>query len=329
LGPTGIDSTVKLYINKNSSLKGDDVMPELFEPCSIKNIQLRNRIVRSATWEGMCAADGKPSPRLARLYADLAWGGTGLIISGYTFVSPEGKQLPGKMGIHSDDFADDHRHLTQAVHDAGGSLAIQLVHAGGQANPDQIGRRPVAPSAVKVSQFPVEPEELTAAQIHEVEAAFGRAAYRAKAWGYDAVQLHGAHGYLINQFLSPLTNRRADEYGGGIENRIRFLMQVYKEVRRAVGDDYPVMIKLNAQDHQDGGLSPSDAAYAARKLGAAGIAAPKSTLRKRRPTISNWPGASKPKSPVPSWWWVDSGPIRWRKKPSNRMEWTLSPCPGR
>ena len=248
-------------------------MPELFEPCSIKNIQLRNRIVRSATWEGMCAADGRPSPRLARLYADLAWGGTGLIISGYTFVSPEGKQLPGKMGIHSDDFADDHRHLTQAVHDAGGSLAIQLVHAGGQANPDQIGRRPVAPSAVKVSQFPVEPEELTAAQIHEVEAAFGRAAYRAKAWGYDAVQLHGAHGYLINQFLSPLTNRRADEYGGGIENRIRFLMQVYKEVRRAVGDDYPVMIKLNAQDHQDGGLSPSDAAYAARKLDAAGIAA--------------------------------------------------------
>ena len=248
-------------------------MAQLFEPVSIKSLQLRNRIVRSATWEGMCASDGRPSARLAGCYADLAGGGVGLIISGYTFVSPEGKQLPGKMGIHTDDFADDHRRLTRVVRDAGGSLAIQLVHAGGQADPDQIGRQPVAPSAVKVGQFPVEPEELTAVQIHEIAAAFGRAAYRARSWGYDAVQLHGAHGYLINQFLSPLTNRRTDEYGGGIENRVRFLMQVYKEVRRTVGEDYPVMIKLNAQDHQDGGLSPSDAIYAARKLDAAGIAA--------------------------------------------------------
>lgn len=248
-------------------------MAQLFEPGFIKSMQLRNRIVRSATWEGMCAADGRPSARLAGCYAELAKGGAGLIISGYTFVSPEGKQLPGKMGIHTDDFAGDHRRLTQAVHDAGGSLAIQLVHAGGQADPDQIGRRPVAPSAVKVGQFPVEPEELMVAQIHEIKAAFGRAAYRAKAWGYDAVQLHAAHGYLINQFLSPLTNRRTDEYGGGIENRVRFLMQVYEEVRRTVGEDYPVMIKLNAQDHQDGGLSLSDAVYAARMLDTAGIAA--------------------------------------------------------
>jgi 2,4-dienoyl-CoA reductase-like NADH-dependent reductase (Old Yellow Enzyme family) len=248
-------------------------MPELFEPVSIKSMQLRNRIVRSATWEGMCAADGRPSARLAGCYAELAAGGVGLIITGYTFVSPEGKQLPGKMGIHTDEFADDHRRLTQAVHDAGGSMAIQLVHAGGQADPDQISRKPLAPSAVNVGQFPVEPEELTAAQIHEIVAAFGRAAYRARSWGYDAVQLHGAHGYLINQFLSPLTNRRTDEYGGGIENRVRFLMQVYEEVRRTAGEDYPVMIKLNAQDHQDGGLSPPDAVYAARKLDAAGIAA--------------------------------------------------------
>ena len=248
-------------------------MPRLFETGTIKSMHLRNRIVRSATWEGMCAADGRPSPKLARYYADLARGGAGLIISGYTYVSPEGKQLPGKMGIHSDDFAEDHLRLTQAVHDAGGCLAIQLVHAGGQADPDQIGRRPVAPSAVKVGQFPVEPEELTVSQIHGIAAAFGRAAYRARAWGYDAIQLHGAHGYLINQFLSPLTNRRADEYGGDVENRNRFLMQVYKEVRLALGEDFPVMIKLNAHDHQDGGLSAPDAVYAAGILDAAGIAA--------------------------------------------------------
>jgi 2,4-dienoyl-CoA reductase-like NADH-dependent reductase (Old Yellow Enzyme family) len=268
-----LDSKTKLHLNKTSWLKGETFMTALFESVSINNMHLRNRIVRSATWEGMCAADGRPTAKLVQLYTELARGGVGLIISGYTFVRPEGKQLPGKMGIHSDDFADDHRRLTQAVHDAGGSLAIQLVHAGGQADPEQIGRKPVAPSAVKVGQFPVEPEELTVAQIHEIAASFGQAANRAKTWGFDAVQLHGAHGYLINQFLSPLTNRRTDEYGGDIENRSRFLMQVYEEVRRMVGADYPVMIKLNAQDHQDGGLNLSDAAYAAQMLDAAGIAA--------------------------------------------------------
>jgi len=246
-------------------------MPTLFEKTTIKNMQLRNRIVRSATWEGMCDPDGRPTPKLDAFYADLARGGVGLIISGYTFVRLEGKQLTGKMGIQTDDFAPDFQRLTRAVHTAGGLLAVQLVHAGGQANPDQAGRQPVAPTAVKVAQYPTEPAELSPSQIQEIAAAFGRAAGRAKAWGFDGVQLHGAHGYLINQFLSPLTNRRTDEYGGGPENRCRFLMQVYGEVRRAVGDDYPVMIKLNAADNLEGGLNPADACYAARQLDAAGI----------------------------------------------------------
>jgi 2,4-dienoyl-CoA reductase-like NADH-dependent reductase (Old Yellow Enzyme family) len=246
-------------------------MGKLFEPGTIKSLQLRNRLVRSATWEGMCAADGRPTDKLVQHYAELARGGVGLIITGYTFVSPEGKQLPGKMGIHSDAYADDFQNLTQAVHDAGGCVAVQLVHAGGQANPDQIGGRPVAPSAVKVDQYPAEPEALTIPAIQSIATAFGRAAGRARDWGFDAVQLHGAHGYLINQFLSPHTNRRTDEYGGGIENRCRFLMEVYQATRRAVGDDYPVMIKLNADDNLDGGLNRTDALHAARMLDAAGI----------------------------------------------------------
>ncbi len=246
-------------------------MPTLFETTSIKHMKLRNRMVRSATWEGMCDPNGRPTTQLADYYATLARGGVGLIVSGYTFVSPEGKQLPGKMGIHTDDFAPDHRRLTQAVHSAGGAVAVQLVHAGGQANPEHAGRQPLAPSAVKVIQFPAEPAELTTSEIKAVITAFGQAAARAKAWGFDAVQLHGAHGYLINQFLSPLTNRRTDEYGGGIENRCRFLMAVYREVRRTVGDDYPVMIKLNAEDNLEGGLDRKDGLRAARELDAAGI----------------------------------------------------------
>lgn len=246
-------------------------MTELFEPLTINGMRLRNRMVRSATWEGMCDPDGRPTPKLVDYNAALAQGGIGLIVSGYTYVSPEGKQLPGKMGIYSDDFADDFAQLTAGIHAAGGVVAIQLVHAGGQADPNASGCEPVAPSAVQVDQFPKIPARLSREKIATIIDNFGAAARRAKQWGFDGVQLHGAHGYLINQFLSPLTNQRSDDYGGGIENRSRFLMQVYDAVRRRVGDDYPLMIKLNAADNLEGGLELHDALYAARMLDERGI----------------------------------------------------------
>jgi len=232
---------------------------------------LKNRLVRSATWEGMCEADGRPTEKLVAYYRNLAKGGVGLIISGYTFVRPEGKQLPGKMGIHTDDFAPEMRSLTKAVHDEGGKICIQLVHCGGQTDTATAGRQPLAPSSVQVEQFPEVPGELTKDEISDIVKAFADGARRARAWGFDAVQLHGAHGYLINQFLSPLTNRRTDEYGGGIENRSRFLFEVYRSVREAVGDSYPVLIKLNAADNLSGGLGIDDAMFVAKKLSEAGI----------------------------------------------------------
>ena len=234
-------------------------------------MKTRNRLVRSATWEGMCEEDGRPTEKLINCYRDLAKGGVGLIISGYAFVRPEGKQLPGKMGIHTDDFKGEYERLTKAVHDAGGTIAIQLVHAGGQTDERNAGQQPLAPSAVQVDQYPEMPAELTKDEIVDIVTAFGEAARRARDWGFDALQLHGAHGYLINQFLSPLTNRRSDEYGGSIENRSRFLLEVYQKVREVVGNDYPVLIKLNAADNLDGGLEIDDAVYAAKKLSEAGI----------------------------------------------------------
>ena len=246
-------------------------MVTLFDATTINGMELRNRLVRSATWEGMCDATGRPTPKLIHLYQTLAAGGVGLIITGYTFVRPDGKQMPGKMGIQTDTFADDYRALTRAVHEAGGRIAVQLVHAGGQTDTANAGRRPLAPSAVKLAQYPEIPVELSAAEISAITDAFGEGARRAKAWGFDAVQLHGAHGYLINQFLSPLTNRRTDAYGGSIENRCRFLMEVYHRVRETVGPDFPVMIKLTAADNLEGGLSPDEARVAAKKLSAAGI----------------------------------------------------------
>ncbi len=246
-------------------------MATLFESSTINGMRLKNRLVRSATWEGMCADDGRPTAKLAACYRELARGGVGLIISGFAYVRPDGKQMSGKMGIHADAFQESFEGLTAAVHGADGKIAIQLVHAGGQAGSAAAGRQPLAPSAVAVAQFPEEPAELTQDEIDAIVAAFAAGARRARAWGFDAVQLHGAHGYLINQFLSPLTNRRTDGYGGGIENRSRFLREVYQAVRAAVGADYPVMIKLNAADNLEGGLEVEDALAAAQTLDALGI----------------------------------------------------------
>lgn len=246
-------------------------MATLFEETTINGMAMRNRMIRSATWEGMCKQDGRPTKKLIDWYRNLAQGGIGLIISGNTTVRPEGKQVPGTMGIHTDDFAGDYEDLTSTVHDVGGKIAVQLVHAGGQTDTNNAGRQPLAPSAVQIDQFPEMPAELTKDEINDIVAAFGEGARRAKAWGFDAVQLHGAHGYLINQFLSPLTNRRTDQYGGSIENRSRFLLEVYRKVREMVGADYPVLIKLNAADNLDGGLEIDDAVYAAKKLTEAGI----------------------------------------------------------
>ena len=246
-------------------------MATLFEETTINGMRMRNRMARSATWEGMCDQDGRPTVRLINCYRDLAYGGIGLIISGYTFVETEGKGFPGKMGIHTDDFAGDYKKLINAVHDAGGKIAVQLVHAGGQTNASYAGRQPLAPSAVRVDQFPEMPAELTKDEINKIVFAFGEGARRAKSWGFDGVQLHGAHGFLINQFLSPLTNRRVDEYGGSIEQRSRFLLEVYREVRESVGGDYPVFIKLNAADNLEGGLEINDALYAAKELSEASI----------------------------------------------------------
>lgn len=246
-------------------------MHTLFDQTTIKSMTLKNRLVRSATWEGMCRADGCPTPQLTRCYADLAKGGVGMIISGYTFVRPDGKQLPGKMGIQSDDFAGPMQELTGAVHSAEGKICMQLVHAGGQTDSKNAGRRPLAPSALELPQFPELPEAMGQTDIEEIVAAFAAGAVRAKKWGFDAVQLHGAHGYLISQFLSPLTNRREDAYGGSLENRSRFLLEVYHAVRQGVGPDFPVLIKLNGSDNLEGGLTIDDSIRIARMLDSEGI----------------------------------------------------------
>ncbi len=238
----------------------------LFQTGTINKLAIKNRIVRSATWEGMCDSDGRPTQRLVNFYQELAEGGVGLIITGYTYVRADGKQMPGKMGIDNDAQIPALCQLTEVVHRAGGRIFCQLVHAGGQAGIDQ----PLAPSAIK-GFLPVEPKAMTQQDISAIVVAFAASAKRARQAGFDGIQLHGAHGYLINQFLSPLTNQRQDCYGGTLENRTRFLLEVYQVVRQAVGTDYPVTIKLTAADNIDGGFTLDEAVKVASQLDTWGI----------------------------------------------------------
>ncbi|WP_298268655.1 NADH:flavin oxidoreductase [Geobacter sp.] len=246
-------------------------MRGIFDETRINHLALHNRLVRSATWEGMCRDDGRPTEKLAACYGTLARGGAGLIITGYAFVRPDGRQLPGQLGCHDDDFAAEGRRLAEAVHREGGKICLQLVHCGGQSTERAAGRQPVAPSAVKVDQYPELPRELPEEEIAELVLRFADGARRAREWGFDAVQFHAAHGYLVNQFLSPLTNRREDSYGGTPENRARFLREIVRAARSAVGDDFPLLAKLNGDDNLPGGLALDEAVQVARMLDEEGI----------------------------------------------------------
>lgn len=246
-------------------------MARVFEATEINGLRLENRLVRSATWEGMADDGGSITPRLIRIYEELAEGGVGLIISSYMYVCPEGKQNIGQIAIHDDRFVPGLRRIAEAVHARGGRIVGQIVHCGGQADPRVSGLPTVAPSDVESPGYRTVPEALNRDQIQEITEAFVLAAARLKEAGFDGVQLHGAHGYLLSQFLSPLRNRRSDHYGGSLGNRARFALEVYSAIRKAVGSGFPVMIKSNSSDFLEGSTTEEDSTYLAKLLAEAGI----------------------------------------------------------
>ena len=245
-------------------------MSKLFETSEINGMKLANRFVRSATWEGMAADDGACTPKLIDLMAGLAKGGVGLIVSSHAYVSPEGQAGPWQVGVYDDKLIPGLEEMTAAVHENGGKIVIQLAHAGYFANAKLTGQTPMAPS--NAEGFAKGPrQEMTADDIQGVVKAYGAAAKRAQTAGFDGVQIHSAHGYLLSQFLSPAFNHRKDEYGGGIDNRARALVEVLREIRQAVGREYPVLVKMNCQDFIDNGLQPEDSLQAGKLLVENGI----------------------------------------------------------
>jgi 2,4-dienoyl-CoA reductase-like NADH-dependent reductase (Old Yellow Enzyme family) len=246
---------------------------DLFSPARIGSLELGNRLVRSATAERLATEPiGRATPALAALLGGLARGGVGLLISGHAYVAPEGKAHPEMLSAHCDQMLPGLKTLADAVHENGGRIALQINHGGRQCD-QACTPQAMAPSPVPASSGSI-PREMTPADIAKAADAFGQAARRAQLAGFDAVQLHGAHGYLIGQFLSPHTNRRRDAWGGDFERRLCFLAAVCEAVQGNVGADYPVFIKLGMMDNLESvpdGLTPDDGARIVSRLADLGL----------------------------------------------------------
>ena len=245
-------------------------MSKLFESGAINGMALSNRFVRAATWEGMADDAGAPTQKLIKAMTALAEGGVGLIITSHCYVSPDGQASIAQISMHKDEMIESLRNMTASVHGAGGKIVAQLSHAGNFADEKLSGRPPMVASNFEgLARTPR--REMTLQDIQETVSAFAKAAWRAKSAGFDGVQIHGAHGFLLSEFLSPAYNRRHDAYGGPIENRARFILEVYKAIRDATGKDYPVLVKINCQDFIENGLTLEDSIKTTSLLAEAGL----------------------------------------------------------
>lgn len=248
--------------------------PRLFAPGRIGSLDLPNRIVFAATSSELADKDGFVGDDLVEYYAERARGGTGLIVLEATYVEQEGKRLHHNAMLHDDCFIPGLRKVVDAVHAEGARIAIQLNHGGRESIPHVSGSIPLAPSPIP-SQFTgvgeaVIPKELTAGEIDRIVERFTEAARRSRDAGFDAVELHGAHGYLIGEFLSPDSNKREDRYGGSVQGRAYFCVRLIEVIKAKLGNDYPVIVRMNGRDHVKHGLELDDAIEMAAMFEAAG-----------------------------------------------------------
>ncbi len=249
-------------------------MAKLFEPYELKTLRLKNRIVMSPMCQYSAATDGLPSDWHLVHYASRAVGGVGLIILEATAVESRGRISAADLGLWEDRQVEPMARLVKLCHDLGAKVGVQLAHAGRKAWSSTKGQgpgQPVAPSAVPFDPSWVTPQELTPDEIGRVVAAWGQAARRARAAGFDLVEVHAAHGYLTHQFLSPLSNRRSDQYGGSRENRVRFAHRVIDAIREAWPPDRPLFVRVSASDYTPGGLDIDETVGIAHTLKAKGI----------------------------------------------------------
>ena len=243
-------------------------MSVLFTPINIGAVQIQNRFVHSATYEAMASETGEVTEGLIRRYRNLSKGAVGLIISGCMHVHPLGRAWRFSVGIHRDETVPGLRKLGEEVHQHGGRIVFQLYHGGMQTSKDLLGQTPIGPSpAVRNPVSFARPREMTPDDIEQAIEAFADAAGRAAEAGADGVQIHAAHGYLVNQFLSPFFNRRTDGWGGSDANRFRFLKEVVQRARKRLSGQMILLVKLSTNDYTPTeGITPSLAATYAKWL---------------------------------------------------------------
>lgn len=247
-------------------------MKTLFDQTEFAGLKLKNRLFRSATNDGAADERGHVTKELLQVYEGLAKGGVGTIITGLTYVTDSEVSRPGVMGIYDDSFIEDYKPLTEAVHRHQANIIMQLVSLGSQiVNEEAVGKVMWGPSAVEDLGYKSMPKEMTMEEIKFLQNAFADAALRAQKAGFDGVQMHVAHGYLLSKFLTPYYNRRTDAYGGSIENRARMIVETYQAIRQKVGPDYPVLVKINSEDYMEQGLTAEECVMVCKELARQGV----------------------------------------------------------
>jgi 2,4-dienoyl-CoA reductase-like NADH-dependent reductase (Old Yellow Enzyme family)/thioredoxin reductase len=242
---------------------------KLFEPLKIKNITLRNRVVMSAACTEYGSEEGYVTDRLINYYAERAKGGTALLfVEVANPIYPAGKVLVHQLSIHNDTYIPGYKKLTDAVHGYGARIILQLSHAGRQTTSKVSGQQPWAPSALlpKVSMYYEKPREMTVDEIKSIPPKFAEATERAKKAGFDGVELHIGHGYLFTSFVSPYTNKRTDEYGGSLENRMRLVTETLTAIKPFASGDFLITVRMNGDDYVEGGTDVEEGKLIAKML---------------------------------------------------------------
>lgn len=244
---------------------------KLFMPIKIGKMKLKNRIIMAPMATNFAANDGSVTDRMLDYYRERAKGGVGLIISESCYISNEGKGSLNRLGINKDEHIDGLKILTKVVHDYDVKIAAELHHAGAQAPVEVINENPISAWNESYSEKDIPPRSITEEEINNIVKAFADAADRAIKANFDAILIHAGHGYLLNHFLSPCVNHRKDAYGGNKEKRLKILLEIIKAIRQNVGNNFPIMVRLNGKDYIKGGLTLSETKEIALKLEEASV----------------------------------------------------------
>ena len=252
-----------------SLMKEEQMMKKLFETTKINQMELKNRFVRSATWEGLANTDGSCTAELTDLIVQLAKGQVGLIISSKAYVNPISQSGIRQSGIYDDRLVDGYKEMVEKVHNEGSKIIMQINHAGAKSSVQLSKRQPIGPSPIEIKGIMC--REMTIRDIFQIIEDFKSAAVRVENAGFDGVQIYAAHGYLLSQFLSPVFNKRTDEYGGSVKNISRLTIQILRAIRFALGEEFFFTIKINSDDFTEGGFTQSEMVEVAAMLEAEGI----------------------------------------------------------